>query len=55
MWYLKLEPNDDRFRTIEFEESYYRLDEVFYEWFRALPDLDALDKSRPKSSNFGSD
>jgi hypothetical protein len=53
IWYLKLEPNDDRFPTIEFEESYYTLDDRFFTWFNALPDLDALDKLRAKTSNFG--
>lgn len=53
VWYLKLEPNDDRFPVLDFEESYYRLDDYFCEWFNALPDLDALDKVRPKDSNFG--
>ena len=24
-----------------------------YNWFNALPDLDEIDKTRPKSSNFG--
>lgn len=53
IWHLKLEPNDDRFPTIDFEETYYKLDDFFYSWFRALPDLDALDKIRPKVSSFG--
>jgi len=53
VWNLKIEPNDDRFPTIEFEESYYTLDDYFYAWFNALPDLDASDKQSPKTSNFG--
>lgn len=53
IWYLKLEPNDDRFPPLEFEESHYTLDDPFFRWFNALPDLDALDKLRPKTSNFG--
>jgi hypothetical protein len=53
IWHLKLEPNDDRFPSVDFEETYYQLDDSFYAWFRALPDLDALDKVRPKTSNFG--
>jgi len=52
-WCLKFEPNDDRFPIIEFEETYYRLDDYFRAWFNALPDLDELDKHRLKTSNFG--
>jgi hypothetical protein len=50
---LKLEPNDDRIPTLEFEETYYTLDDHFFAWFNALPDLDALDKTTPEKSNFG--
>jgi len=53
IWYLKLEPNDDRIPTLEFEETYYTLDDHFFAWFNALPDLDALDKTTPEKSNFG--
>lgn len=53
IWYLKLEPNDDRYSAIEFEESYYKIDEFFQAWFETLPDLDEIDKTRPKPSNFG--
>ena len=52
VWHLKLEPNDDRFPTLDFEET-YRFDEAFYAWFNALPNLDALDKELSKPSNFG--
>jgi hypothetical protein len=50
--YLRLEPNDDRLATIEFEKS-YTFDDEFYAWFNKLPDLDALDQKRQKGSNFG--
>ena len=53
IWYLKIESNDDRYAAIEFAESYYKLDEIFRTWFKSLPDLDELDKTRPKPSNFG--
>lgn len=53
VWHLKVEPNDDRLPILDFEESYYKLDDAFRQWFNALPDLDALDKTRPKTSNFG--
>ncbi len=53
VWHLKLEPNDDRFPILDIGETSYRLDGSFYSWFNALPDLNALDKLRPKNSNFG--
>ena len=53
IWNLKFEPNDDRYSAIEFEESYYKIDESFLAWFNTLPDLDEFDKTRPKPSNFG--
>lgn len=52
MWHLVLEPNDDRFPRLDIEEI-YRFDDSFYKWFNGLPDLDELDKSLPKPSNFG--
>ncbi len=53
VWHLKVEPNDDRFPVLDFEESYYTFDEYFRAWFSALPDLDERDKAGPKPSNFG--
>jgi hypothetical protein len=50
--YLKLEPDDDRFPILDFQKD-YNFDAAFYAWFNSLPDLDALDKTRPKNSNFG--
>ena len=57
VWYLRLEPNDDRFPIVEFQEKHYKLDDFFYAWFNALPDLDRMDKEREEkgthTSNFG--
>lgn len=58
--YLKLESNDDRLPTIDIAK-YFNFDDKFYQWFNALPDLDALDKQRREAlekdphnnSNFG--
>jgi len=50
--YWKLEPNDDRLPTLDFQK-YYNFDGPFLEWFNKLPYLDAIDKLRPKSSDFG--
>jgi hypothetical protein len=50
--YLKLEPDDDQLSPLKFEK-YYTFDDAFYQWFNKLPDLDALDKVKPKTSNFG--
>lgn len=52
VWHLVLESKNDRFPKIDIQES-YRFDEYFYNWFNALPDLDELDKTKPKTSNFG--
>ena len=52
VWHLVLEPNDDRFPRLDIEEV-YRFDDSFYRWFNGLPDLDELDKRKPKKSNFG--
>jgi hypothetical protein len=52
VWHRVLEPNDDRFKKIDIEEL-YRFDDLFYQWFHTLPDLDELDKTRFKTSNFG--
>jgi hypothetical protein len=52
VWHLVLEPNDDRCVKLNIEEL-YRFDDFFYKWFNELPDLDELDKARPKTSNFG--
>jgi hypothetical protein len=52
VWHLVLESDDDRYPRIDLEEL-YRFDEPFYRWFNALPDLDEIDKTRPKTSNFG--
>jgi hypothetical protein len=50
--YMKLEPNDDQLPTVEFQQD-YNFDGTFYNWFYQLPDLDELDKTKPKKSNFG--
>jgi hypothetical protein len=50
--YLKLEPNDDRLPTLDFQK-YYTFDREFYEWFNNLPDLDAMDRLKGKNSSFG--
>lgn len=52
VWHLVLESNDDRYPKLDIEEL-YRFDDRFYIWLSSLPDLDELDKSRPKPSNFG--
>jgi hypothetical protein len=52
VWHLVFEPNDDRYTKIDLEELYL-FDETFYTWFNALPDLDEIDKSNPRVSNFG--
>ena len=53
VWHLKVVSDDDRFPTLDFEESYYTFDDYFRTWFRSLPDLDERDKTGPKLSNFG--
>jgi hypothetical protein len=50
--YLRLEPNDDH-AAMEFGKALYTFDSAFWEWFNALPDLDAMDKVKHKDSNFG--
>jgi hypothetical protein len=50
--YLRLEPDDDRLPTMDFEKS-FTFDDSFYAWFNALPDLDADDKKGHKESDFG--
>lgn len=50
--HLVIESNDDLFPKLDIEEL-YRFDDEFYAWFNALPDLDELDKTRHKPSNFG--
>jgi hypothetical protein len=52
VWHVVFESDDDRFLKIDIEES-YSFDDAFYTWFKSLPDLDNIDKTRPKSSNFG--
>jgi hypothetical protein len=52
VWHLVMEPNDDRFPKIDIQET-YQFDQSFYHWFNALSDLDELDKTKPKPSNFG--
>lgn len=52
VWHLVLEPNDDRFPKLDIEEL-YQFDNQFYVWFNSLPDLDELDKTRSRPSNFG--
>lgn len=51
--YLKLEPNDDRLPTLEFQKNYYNFDDRFFRWFNELPDLDVEDKKKHKTSNLG--
>ena len=53
VWHLKVVSNDDRFPTLDFEETYYTFDEYFRAWFSALPDLDEREKTGPKPSDFG--
>ena len=50
--YLRLESNDDRLPALYFEKS-FSFDTHFFAWFNALPDLDELDKSGLKTSEFG--
>jgi hypothetical protein len=52
VWHLVFESNDDRFVKLDIEEL-YRFDDFFCKWFDELPDLDELDKTQPKTSNFG--
>ena len=51
--HLVLEPNDDNFPKLDIEESYYAFDAYFDRWIQGLPDLDELDKTKCKTSNFG--
>ena len=51
--FLKLEPNDDRLPTLEFQKNYYNFDDRFFRWFNELPDLDVEDKKKHMTSNFG--
>lgn len=50
--YLRLELNDGS-RPLDFGKQLYRFDDAFWNWFYALPDLDARDKEHHKDSNFG--
>jgi hypothetical protein len=50
--HLVLESNDYRFPKIDIQVT-YKFDDFFYRWFHSLPDLDELDKTRSKPSNFG--
>ena len=52
VWHLVIESDDDRYPKLDIEEL-YRFDDRFYAWFMSLPDLDELDKTRRKPSNFG--
>ncbi len=52
-WRLKIESDDDRYPSLDFQEHYFRFDAAFFDWYKSLPDLDELDKTRPKTSNFG--
>jgi hypothetical protein len=49
--YLKLESDDDRVPSITLQKI-YNFDAAFYEWFRELRNLDAMDqlKHRPSAS-----
>lgn len=48
--YVNLETDDDSDRIIGLARCAYNFDLAFYEWYNALPDLDALDRT---SSKFG--
>jgi hypothetical protein len=50
--YVQLIPDDDRLPTVSFSRD-YRFDAAFEEWLYSLPDLDAAEKARGKSSDFG--
>jgi hypothetical protein len=52
IWHLKLEPNDDHYPILDFEES-YNFDASFFKWLGELPDLDEVDKTLHRTSNFG--
>jgi len=47
--YFKLEPNDDRLPTLDFVRD-YDFDNIFYEWFKKLPDLSAMDKLKGRGT-----
>src|ERR1035438_2562657 len=51
--YMKLEPNDDRLSPLSIPKDTFAFDAMFPDWFNKLPDLDAMDKRKQKSSNFG--
>jgi hypothetical protein len=51
VWHLVLVSGDDRFPSLDIADLYI-FDESFRAWFHSLPDLDAGDKSLPKTSNF---
>ncbi|MFZ0303284.1 MAG: hypothetical protein WAL75_11375 [Terracidiphilus sp.] len=52
-WHLKVESDDDRYVSLDFQENAFRFDSAFFDWFKSLPDLDELDKTGPKTSDFG--
>jgi hypothetical protein len=53
VWRIKIESDDDRYPSLDFQENSFRFDRAFFDWFKSLPDLDELDKTRPKTSEFG--
>lgn len=50
--YFRLETKDGS-RPFDVGKNMYGFDEQFWEWYRSLPDLDAVDKARDKGSGFG--
>lgn len=48
--YLKIEPIGDHLPLLDFMKD-YDFDRSFYDWFEALPDLDAKDKVKGKRSS----
>ena len=47
--YLRLVATDNE--CLDFAKSFYAFDEAFWEWFQQLPDLDAEDANRSKTSS----
>ncbi len=49
--YLQVVPRDPLLPTIKFQK-FYVFDAAFYAWYDDLPDLDALDRTRKRDSEF---
>ena len=49
--HMVLVSNENRFEKLDIEEV-YRFDQFFYDWFNAFPDLDELEPTGPKPSDF---